>query len=103
MSLNTAQLEYLASLGLSIQDVVELSRLGDVRKDPTAAERKQRQREKERDMSQRDVTRDTPLPPLDKEKSPTPPKEINPPLTPQDLEANASRASGDAPEPEEGF
>jgi len=68
MSLNTAQLEFLAARGMSLADAIELSRLGDVRKDPTAAERKRRQREREaearvaqgdeRDMSRRDVARD---------------------------------------------
>lgn len=91
MSLNTAQLEFLAAKGLTIAEVVELSRLGDTRKDPTAAERKRRQRERDRDMSHRDVTRDTPLSPsLDKENTPTPPKEINlSPLTPQTTLQNA--------------
>ncbi|QPI73916.1 hypothetical protein [Sphingobium sp. Cam5-1] len=66
MSLNTAQLEYLASKGLSLSDAVELSRLGDIRKDPTAAARQQRRRDKDkaekvtRDASRRDVTRDPP-------------------------------------------
>lgn len=63
MSLNTAQLEYLASKGMSLSDAIELSRLGDIRKDPTAAARQQRKREKDRaarDVSRRDVTRDPP-------------------------------------------
>lgn len=61
MSLNTAQLEYLAAKGLTLEEVVALSRLGDVRSDPTAAERKARQRAREKEavrLSQRDVTRD---------------------------------------------
>lgn len=77
MSLNTAQLEFLASRGLSIADAIELSRLGDVRKDPTAAERQRRRRDKvkaERDMSRRDVT-------VTKENPPqTPHKENIPPV-----------------------
>jgi hypothetical protein len=43
-----------------------------------------------------DSTDTLPLPPLDKEKSPRPPKEINPLPAPSVLEANASSASGDA-------
>jgi hypothetical protein len=88
VSLSAAQLAFLADKGMSLADVIEFARLGEVRRDPTAAVRKQRQRDRERaqeddrDMSHRDVTRDTPIPPLDKEKSPEPPKEINPPLTP---------------------
>lgn len=77
MSLNADAIAYLASKGLSLEEVVEFARLQERRSDPTAAERKRRQRAK--DMSHRDVTRD--IPP-DKEKSPTPPKEINPPISP---------------------
>jgi len=46
MSLNTAQLEYLASRGMSLSDVIELSRLGDKRPDPTNVDRQARYREK---------------------------------------------------------
>ena len=77
MTLTSAALEVLVAKGLSAADILDVARALEVRKDPTAAERKRRQREREaagRDMSQRDVTRDEP-PSLDKEKCP---KEINP-------------------------
>lgn len=79
MSINAAALKLMRDKGLSLDDVVEIAEALEVRRDPTAADRKQRQREREkadRDMSQRDVTRDN------KEKSPTPPKEkTNPPVS----------------------
>lgn len=77
MSLNADAIAYLASKGLSLEEVVEFARLQERRSDPTAAERKRRQRAK--DMSHRDVTRDIPA---DKVKSATPPKKKNPPHTP---------------------
>lgn len=77
MSLNADALAYLAAKGLSMEEVIEFARLQERRVDPTATERKRRQRA--RDMSHRDVTRD--IPP-NKETPPIPPKEINPPISP---------------------
>jgi len=57
MSLNAAALRIMADKGLSLDDVIDIAQALEVRKDPTATERKRRQRE--RDKSQRDVTRDT--------------------------------------------
>lgn len=73
MSLTTAALEVLVAKGMSAQDILDIARALDVKSDPTAAERKRRQRQKEaEEMSQRDVTRDTPLslPPNEKISNP---------------------------------
>jgi hypothetical protein len=62
MSFNAAALQMMLDKGLSLSDVVEIATANEQRSDPTAAERKRRQRAKEkaeRDMSHRDVTRDT--------------------------------------------
>lgn len=56
MSLNAATIEFLLSKGLSGQDLLEVARRSEMRSDTTATQRKRRQRERE--MSQRDVTRD---------------------------------------------
>ena len=61
MSLNTAQLEYLEAKGLSFKEAIELSRLGDIRKDPTAADRMARHRAKRKgDDVTRNVTGEPP-------------------------------------------
>jgi len=59
MSLNAAALRIMQEKGLTLDDVVQIAAAMEVRKDNTAADRKRRQRE--RDKSRRDVTRDTPL------------------------------------------
>jgi len=69
MSLNTAQLEYLSEMGLSLADVVELSRLGDG-EPSSAAVRQKRYRDKKR--NERDATRDVTPPPIEDH---TPPSE----------------------------
>jgi hypothetical protein len=56
MSLNAATIEFLLSKGLSGEDLLEVARRSERRIDPTATERKRRQRAK----SRRDVTRDPP-------------------------------------------
>jgi hypothetical protein len=61
MSFNAAALKLMADKGLSAHDIAEIAAAAERRSDPTATERKRRQRAKEkneRDMSQRDVTRD---------------------------------------------
>lgn len=61
MSFNAASLKLMADKGLSAHDIAEIAAAAEQRADPTAAERKRRQRAKEkaeRDMSQRDVTCD---------------------------------------------
>jgi len=60
MSLNTAQLEYLHAKGLSFAEAIEVSRLGDMRKDPTAAERMRRHRAKAKPVT-RNVTGEPPI------------------------------------------
>lgn len=57
MNFNAAALQLMLDKGLTLADVVEIASANEKRADPTAAERKRRQRE--RDKSQRDVTRDT--------------------------------------------
>ncbi len=74
MSLNAATIEILLSKGLSGDDLLEVARAMEKRTDPTAAERQRRCRAS-RVTSRRDF-------PLDKEIPPTPPKEINPPISP---------------------
>jgi len=56
MSFNASALKLMLDKGLSLADVVEIASANERRADPTAAERKRRQRE--RDKSRRDVTRD---------------------------------------------
>jgi hypothetical protein len=61
MSFNAAALKLMADKGLSAHDIAEIAAAAERRSDPTATERKRRQRAKEkseRDMSRRDVTRD---------------------------------------------
>lgn len=82
MSLNVAALEILVAKGMSAQDILEIARALEIKKDPTATERKRRQREREadeRDLSHRDVTRDTslPLPPNDNNSNPPTPAHKN--------------------------
>lgn len=81
MGLNAAAIAILVDRGLSAADILAVAQALEIRNDPTATERKRRQREKEaaedqeaslRDMSQRDVTRDTPS--LDKSAPQTPQK-----------------------------
>ncbi len=63
MSLNAAALRIMAAKGLSALDIAEIAEAMEVRRDPTAAVRQQRKRDKdraERDASRRDVTRDPP-------------------------------------------
>ena len=76
MSLTAAALEVLVSKGLSAQDILDVARALEVRRDPTAAERQQRKRE--RDKAERDASRVT--------SRVTPPNDIysNPPVIPQD-------------------
>lgn len=88
MSLSADTIEFLLSKGLSGDDLLQLARLQEGAGKSSAAIRQQRYRDAQRNA--RDVTRDvTDSPSLDKEKSPKPPKEINPirdiytPLTPQ--------------------
>jgi hypothetical protein len=66
MSLNTAQLQYLAEQGMSLDQVIELSKRGDIRSDPTAADRMRRHRAKPKDVT-RNVTDE---PPIDKDHTP---------------------------------
>lgn len=56
MNFNSAALKLMLEKGLTLGDVVEIAAANERRADPTAAERKRRQRTK----SQRDVTRDPP-------------------------------------------
>src|SRR5690349_17071420 len=56
MSFNAAALKLMADKGLTAHDIAEIAAANEKRADPTATERKRRQRQKE--MSQRDVTRD---------------------------------------------
>lgn len=61
MTFNVAMLEAMRAEGLDLDACIRILSAGEKRTDPTAAERQQRRREKvkaERDMSQRDVTRD---------------------------------------------
>jgi hypothetical protein len=79
---NAAAILLLAEKGLSAHDIAEVAMALEVRKDPTAAERQARHREKvkvERDDVTRDVTRDgvTDRVSLDK-KEPQTPKKLNP-------------------------
>lgn len=77
MSLTTAALEVLVAKGLSAEDILEVARALEVRKDPTAAARQQRKRDKDR--AERDASRVT--------SRVTPPNDIysNPPeLTPDE-------------------
>ena len=57
MSLNAATIQFLLSRGLTGEDLLEVARTMEIKRDPTAADRKQRQRDREK--SRRDVTRDT--------------------------------------------
>lgn len=62
MSFNVAMLEAMQAEGLDLAACIRVLSAGEQKADPTAAERKRRQRAKEkaeRDMSHRDVTRDT--------------------------------------------
>lgn len=76
MSLTAAALEVLVAKGLSAQDILDVARALEVRRDPTAAERQQRKRE--RDKAARDASLVT--------SRVTPPNDIysNPPVIPQD-------------------
>ena len=56
MSFNVAMLKQMQAEGLSFDAAIRVLEAAEVRRDPTAAERKRRQRE--RDKSRRDVTRD---------------------------------------------
>lgn len=58
MSFNVAMLEAMQAEGLDLDACIRVLRAGEKRSDPTAAERKRRQRS--RDKSRRDVTRDPP-------------------------------------------
>ena len=58
MNLNSAALKLMAAKGLTLDDVAEIVAANEVRQDSTATERKRRQRA--RDKSRRDVTRDPP-------------------------------------------
>lgn len=72
MSLNADTIALLLAKGLNGEDLLDVARAMECRADPTATERKRRQRAKEkaeRDTSQRDVTRDTVSP---KERNQTP-------------------------------
>lgn len=83
MSLNAATIEYLLSKGLTGEDLLEVARRSEVRRDPTAAERQARFRAKQNQQDSdetRYVTRDDDEA---KEKSPKPPKEKHPPITPK--------------------
>lgn len=55
MNFNAAALKLMADKGLSAHDIAEIAAANEKRPDPTAAERKRRQR-----ASRRDVTRDPP-------------------------------------------
>lgn len=81
MNFNAAALKLMADKGLTAHDIAEIALANEKRADPTAAERKRRQRTK--DKSQRVVTRDSP--PNDKDI-----------LTPQ---VQVSEPSGSSPEP----
>jgi hypothetical protein len=86
VNFNAAALQLMLDKGLSLADVVEIASANEKRADPTAAQRKRRQRAKqadERDKSRRDVTRDTP--PND--------KDILTPL------AEVSEPNGSSPQP----
>lgn len=92
MNFNSAALQLMLDKGLTLADVVEIASANERRADPTATERKRRQRAKdkvERDMSRRDVTRDTP--PVGS------PKDIN--QTPSLPPAQVSEPSGSEPSP----
>jgi hypothetical protein len=85
MSLNADALAYLVEKGLTAAELVEFARLQEKKADPTAADRKRRQREREkqseRDMSHRDVTRDPP--PNDIYSNPPPNPQVSPKLSEQ--------------------
>lgn len=102
MSLNVAALEILVAKGLSASDILEVARALEIRKDPTAAERQRRRRERlatetaadggEVDCHAvtvtRDVTRDeTPAP----NKNPPDPQKLTP--TPPTRETRAREAT----------
>jgi hypothetical protein len=58
MGLTAAAIQTMADKGLSAQDIADIARANEKRADPTATERKRRQRAKA--ASRRDVTRDPP-------------------------------------------
>lgn len=58
VSFNVAMLEAMKAEGLDLDACIRVLKAGEVRRDTTATERKRRQRARDRDMSQRDVTRD---------------------------------------------
>jgi hypothetical protein len=58
MSLTSAAIRLMADKGMSAHDIADIAAANEKRADPTATERKRRQRA--RDMSRRDVTRDPP-------------------------------------------
>ena len=62
MNFNAAALQLMLDKGLCLADVVAIASANERRADPTAAERKRRQRARERDMSRRDDTGVTPSP-----------------------------------------
>lgn len=59
MSLNAATIEFLLTKGLTGEDLLEVARRSEMRSDPTATERKRRQRDRER-MSRVTSRRDAP-------------------------------------------
>jgi hypothetical protein len=79
VSITVESLRLMEAKGLSFSDAIEILAAMEVRRDPTAAERQQRHRDKvraERDAVTRDVTRDD----ESKKKSPQTPKEKTTPL-----------------------
>lgn len=56
MNLNADQLAFLASKGISINDLAALARMGEIKRDPTNAERQARYRENKRNALRNDVT-----------------------------------------------
>lgn len=94
MSLNAATIEYLLDKGLTGEDLLEVARRSEMRSDPTATERKRKQRAKEKNgMSRRDVTRDRVSNDIDNSNLPVPPVISN--------EMTSPAASDEQPEPEE--
>lgn len=58
--MNAAAIAILVEKGLDAASILEVALALEQRRDPTAAERQRRCRDRKRDKSQRDVTRDTP-------------------------------------------
>ncbi len=82
MTPSVAMLEAMQAEGLDLAACIRVLKAGEVRRDPTAAERQARHREKvkaERDEVTRDVTRDeVTAPPFLDKKPPHTPQKINP-------------------------